>query len=141
MTEPKRAPPPVVQDLFPLTGACLAARDIVTEACLCWGLPQVVAPASLIVSELAGNVVDHAGTIMTLKMTLLPDHLLLSMCDGSYLPPIPRRDTTAPSARGRGLLLIEAVSADWGYRLDAAGKTVWATLKITASPPAASPAG
>ncbi|MFI2277952.1 MULTISPECIES: ATP-binding protein [Catenuloplanes] len=130
-TEANGTPALVTQDLFPLAGASRIARGIVTEACLRWDLPQAVAPAALIVSELVGNVVDHAHTIMTLEITLFPGRLLLSMRDGSRLPPVPRQGMTATSARGRGLLLIEAVSTDWGYRLDAAGKTVWAALEIT----------
>ncbi|WP_307248817.1 ATP-binding protein [Catenuloplanes indicus] len=129
-TEPDRGPVTVAQDLFPLPGASLVAREVVTEACMRWGLPDAVAPASLIVSELVANVVDHAHTSMTLEIALRPGRLLISMRDGSRVPPMLRRDTTAPSARGRGLLLIEAVSADWGYRLDAAGKTVWTALEI-----------
>jgi hypothetical protein len=119
----------VVQDLLPVSGAPRSARNIITDACGRWNLLHVVGPASLIVSELASNVVDHAHTIMTLRATVHPSALHLAMQDGSSAPPV-LRTSTVPTERGRGLQLVEAVSTAWGYRLEHGGKTVWATLDL-----------
>lgn len=134
MNESSRVPPPVVQELLPVVGASRFARDVVTEACVTWDLPHLIPPATLIVSELVGNVVDHAGTMMTLHVVRQPDFLYIGVRDGSSVPPVLRNGSGVPTGRGRGLLLIEAVSASWGYRSDEDGKTVWATMDLTPVP-------
>lgn len=134
MNESSHAPLSVTQDLFPVAGASLAARNIVTETCLRWNVPHVVGSAALIVSELVGNAVDHAHTMMTLQLDLRHPDLRLSVQDGSAAPPVLRRDNSSAAQRGRGLLLVEAVSTTWGYQVDEGGKTVWATIDVTADP-------
>jgi hypothetical protein len=47
--------------------------------------------------------------------------------DASPLPPVPMR-AGAESENGRGLVLVEVVSARWGWYFpsDVSGKVVWA---------------
>jgi hypothetical protein len=132
--KPRPSAPSVVEDLLPITGAPRQARDIVTVACLRWQLAHLLAPAILITSELVSNVVEHAGTIMTMHVTLGSSHLDLSVHDGSTALPVMRPGgSTAP--RGRGLHLIEAASTAWGCVPEKDGKTVWATLALETTAP------
>ena len=119
----------VSDDLLPLSGAARQARNVATDACSRWDLPGLVAPASLIAGELAGNVVDHAHTMMTLSLTLRPRYLQIAVRDGVTAEPVPR--TPQPdlvSLRGRGLLLVAATAAAWGWLPTDNGKVVWASL-------------
>ncbi|SEO59233.1 ATP-binding protein [Actinacidiphila rubida] len=99
----------------------------------------------LVVSELVANAVEHARTP--------PDRLIEVMCalhggvlrvevhDGDPAPPRPRR-ADAYDDRGRGLVLVEALSAAWGHgsRVGAVGKCVWAVIALgPASVPVAAP--
>jgi anti-sigma regulatory factor (Ser/Thr protein kinase) len=121
---------PVVEDLLPIAHTPRHARNIVTEACLRWDLAHLITPATLIVSELVSNVVVHARTMMTLTVALRSAHLYLAVQDGSSTPPVLNGDTRYSTPGGRGLLLVAAASAAWGYVADEGGKTVWATLAV-----------
>jgi two-component sensor histidine kinase len=125
----------VTEDVFPLPGAARYARDLVTVACARWDLPQLAGPAALIVSELVANVMDHARTIMTVRVELHRTHLRLSVRDGSDRPPVPALDLPVTAQGGRGLRLVEASSTSWGYSLDDGGKTVWAALDLAEPSP------
>ena len=120
----------VVEDLLPIAYTPRHARNIVTGACVRWDLSELIAPATLIISELVSNVVDHAHTMMTLTVALRGAHLYLAVHDGSSTPPILNGDTGHSAAGGRGLQLVAAASTAWGYVAEDGGKTVWATLAL-----------
>jgi hypothetical protein len=117
--------PSLIEDLLPIAGAVRHARNVVTEACLRWDLPDLVAPASLIASELVGNVVDHAGTMATLRVSLRRRFVTIGVRDGSTEEP--RRVSPSPTG-GRGLQLVEAMARSWGWLPVDGGKVVWASL-------------
>ena len=122
--------PTLSDDLLPVAGAARHARDLATDACLRWDLPHLVGPASLVANELVSNVVDHAHTLMTLRLDLHKRYLNIAVRDGS--PVEPARPGPMPStgiARGRGLLLVDATAHTWGSLPSAAGKVVWASLR------------
>jgi two-component sensor histidine kinase len=120
----------VDEDLLPIAHTPRQARNIVTEACARWDVDHLVGPATLIISELVTNVIDHAHTMTTVHVALHGSCLYLSIQDGSTTPPALRRGDS-PSARGgRGLQLVAAVSIAWGYTAEDGGKTVWATLAL-----------
>ncbi|BBH71263.1 hypothetical protein ACTI_79480 [Actinoplanes sp. OR16] len=125
----RRIMPLISEDLLPVSGSTRHARDVATEACLRWGLPELVAPASLIVTELVANVVDHAHTMMALRISLRSRHLNLAVRDGLTDPPQPEGPDQPASARGRGLLLVGAVAYSWGWVPSENGKVVWASLR------------
>jgi hypothetical protein len=100
--------------ILPVAGAARRARDILTEACLRWDVPHLIAPTALVASELVTNAVVHARTILTLQMRLRPRHLYLAVFDGSDTEPV-TRDDHGQSPGGRGLPMVEAASTRWGY--------------------------
>jgi hypothetical protein len=119
--------PVVTEDLLPISGAARHGRDVITDACLRWNEPDLVGPAALVASELVTNAAVHAHTMMTLQVRLRPCHLRIAVFDGSTLPAV--ASPAAPASnRGRGLHLVDAVSAAWGWTPRPGGKVVWAAL-------------
>jgi hypothetical protein len=117
--------PSLIDELLPVAGAARQARDFATDACLRWDLPGLVAPASLIASELVTNAVDHVGTLAMLRISLLPRFVTIAVQDGSIVEPRRRQPDLSG---GRGLLLVEAMAHSWGWLPVAGGKVVWASL-------------
>lgn len=120
----------IIDELLPVSGAPRHARDMVTEACVRWSLEPLIGPACLVASELVSNVIDHAGTMMTLRLSLRDRYLHISVRDGSPAEPPP-----ASQARpvGSGLALVAAVASYWGSLPTTDGKVVWATLAVATS--------
>jgi hypothetical protein len=117
--------PMLREDLFPVAGARRHARNLITEAGLLWNLPHLIGPAELIVTELVGNAIDHAGTIVTLQVSLRPRFLTIAARDGSTAEPVPPR----PGDDGSfGLRLVDASAHSWGWMPIDGGKVVWAAL-------------
>lgn len=116
--------PSLTDELLPLSGAARQARNVVTDACLRWELPLLVGPASLIVSELVNNVVDHASTMATLRVSLGRHYLTIAVRDGSPVEPV----RPGEAGSGRGLFLVETTAHSWGWLPATDGKVVWASL-------------
>ncbi|MEU9509995.1 ATP-binding protein [Micromonospora sp. NPDC048170] len=113
--------------LEPVAEACRRARELVTDACAWWQLPEAVGPASLVLSELVGNAVRHAGTPMRVTLTLRRPHLHLAVADGS--PASVRAGSPDLRAEGgRGLMLVRELAQRWGSAPVGDGKVVWAML-------------
>jgi hypothetical protein len=121
--------PTISDEILPIAGAPRHARNVTTEACLRWDLPHLIGPASLIVSELISNVIDHAHTMATLQLTERPDCLDISVRDGSTAEPVMATGPVPIEATtGRGLVLIDSVAHGWGWLPAEGGKVVWASL-------------
>jgi anti-anti-sigma regulatory factor len=118
--------PAVYDDLLPVAGAARRARELVTEACVRWDLPELVGPACIVLSELVNNAVEHAGTMLRVRIALRRRHLHLAVSDGSSAPPVLGR--ASPNGGGRGLRLVDTVAGSWGHLVTVDGKVVWATL-------------
>ncbi|MFF5173479.1 ATP-binding protein [Micromonospora sp. NPDC000089] len=112
----------------PVATACRKARELVGEACGRWNVPELVGPASLVLSELVGNVVRHAHTPMQVTLTLRRPYLHVAVTDGNRSTVA----TAAPGARaegGRGLLLVRETARRWGSSPLVDGKVVWALVQ------------
>lgn len=79
------------------------------------------------VSELVQNVGQHTGGGGRLTVSLTGGGVLVEVADDATAAPHLRHPDTR-HAGGRGLLLIDAMSASWGTRVQDHGKTVWALL-------------
>jgi anti-sigma regulatory factor (Ser/Thr protein kinase) len=96
-------------------------------------LGEFTEDAEVITAELVANAVQHAcqdgtkaiGVILTHAGT--PAAVTVAVSDSSPQVPV-RRDTPAGSERGRGLQIVEALSARWGWRCGGGGKVVFAVL-------------
>ena len=118
--------------LAPRPASVRAARDLVTQACHAWHLPQLLPDSSLIMSELATNAVEHAGTDFIATVTRSSTALHVAVRDGASRFPHPSEPTLPGRQiplleRRRGLRLVHAVAAAWGAMPTRGGKVVWAT--------------
>lgn len=92
-----------------------------------WGLGLLRDDTLLVVSELVTNAVKQRDPfVFTLRRK--GDAALIEVTDTS--PGKPEvRNAAETETGGRGLLLVEAISAEWGVRYEADGeKTVWAKI-------------
>lgn len=111
------------------------ARHRVRDHLADWGHPPddpALADAVLLVSELATNVVRHGPLLereFEVAVTALGDgSCLIEVSDEGQLEPRLRIVGDADEA-GRGLHLVESVSAAWGvWSRGRHGKTVWALV-------------
>ncbi|WP_285560298.1 ATP-binding protein [Actinoplanes regularis] len=123
-------PPMIIDQLVPMTGAARHARDLATEACVRWELPDLIGPVGVVVTELVSNAVEHANTMITLRLTLLRRYLHVAVRDGSVAPPETRLPGVGSVDRGRGLLLVDSLAVNWGWLPTSDGKVVWTILAL-----------
>jgi anti-sigma regulatory factor (Ser/Thr protein kinase) len=120
--------------------ARLHARLVVAE----WGLAELAEVVELAVSEIVTNAVQASAGLTAsryrgrwrpgrppVRLWLRSDRerVLVEVWDAS--DQMPRRPELDPDAEhGRGLLLVESLSAEWGAYVPggSTGKVVWATL-------------
>ncbi len=112
--------------------ARLHARQVLWE----WGIGSLGDSTELLVTELITNAV-RASREMTracaVRLWLLSDsaQILILVWDASPQPPV-LMGVTDEAEHGRGLMLVEAVSEQWGWcsREDGDGKFVWAIARL-----------
>jgi len=101
------------------------------------GLSKYADDAETITSELVTNAVKHvcdsgAETIeVSLTRVWNPAAVTVAVSDSSSDGPI-RRDASTYSLQGRGLQIVEALSAHWGWHQQEGGKAIFATLVFEA---------
>ena len=98
--------------------------DVLAEAHLDGG--SVADLAALAVSELATNAVEHARSPFEVVVDV-GDVVRIAVHDDSKDAPRMRSPRPLESG-GRGLLLIDAISDDWGCDPNGTGKWVWCEL-------------
>jgi anti-sigma regulatory factor (Ser/Thr protein kinase) len=98
-------------------------------------LPQPLLDAVLLmVSELASNSVEHADTEFSLDIQRSGGQIRVLATDTGPGQAVLRRPRPTES-RGRGLLVIDQLSDDWGVieAPEGVGKTVWCSLNTELS--------
>ncbi|RCG17703.1 serine/threonine-protein phosphatase [Streptomyces reniochalinae] len=90
-----------------------------------WTDRDQVDSAALLTTELIGNVMVHTDAPASIHAALTSHHrLYVEVTDGGdYMPHQLTPSELAPG--GRGLMLLDALAAQWGVRPEAVGKTVW----------------
>lgn len=108
--------------------------------------PERIGAAELLVSELVTNAVkttsmtkfraprqtvhDHSRLI-SLRLSLVAHSVVIEVQDSSDKPPV-LREQCLDSEDGRGLAVVESMSAQWNYfRLSRGGKVVWCELHVS----------
>jgi DNA-binding NarL/FixJ family response regulator len=108
-----------------------AARTFAREVLDRWQIPEVVEDALIVVSEMVTNAVTHANSACRLRISLSPSVVRFEVADAGAGTPEPMPPSTTRSS-GRGLHLIDALTAAWGVEpAPDGGKTVWAELLRT----------
>jgi len=116
-----------------LTGPTMARR-VVAAVMDGWDLSELSDDAQLVVTELVTNAYQHApGTdSFELEIVRRSDGVRIMLADGSSIRPVIRAldaaENDGPS--GRGMALVEHLSADWGAEDHHGGKRVWLDLLL-----------
>lgn len=96
------------------------------------GVPDVVADASTIASELVTNALTAGSNSIELCLALRVNAIYIEVQDdagGTVSPANP-----APTdVSGRGLMVVAALSRDWGVTSANGTKQVWAEVALTGS--------
>ncbi|MEW2438614.1 ATP-binding protein [Streptomyces caniferus] len=124
---------------FPPHGSSVSeARKFAVEALSAWGVRDRLDDICLCLSEAATNALVHAGPPsfgFRARLAISGPVVRLEIHDQGADRPHrkhPRLDDTS----GRGLLLVDELSDDWGVEeQQGTGKTIWITFKITGPDP------
>jgi anti-sigma regulatory factor (Ser/Thr protein kinase) len=114
-----------------------SARKHARAVALEFGLPALADDIELIVSELVTNAVqaseylrDSSSMPPVVRLWLASDLqcMFIRVWDGSDQVPL-RQNAESDDDSGRGLMLVDALSSEWGTYSKAKGKVVWAIVK------------
>ncbi|WP_412126774.1 SpoIIE family protein phosphatase [Streptomyces tubercidicus] len=126
-----------------LPDAVMHARRFTGRTLRSWGVTEEQDVALLVVSELVTNAIAHTQGEVRLDLTLSADRLRIGVNDASPRSPVKPASVDWESTGGRGLLLVEAMSASWGSVPLSGGKQVWSEITLepgerlgSAEPPA-----
>lgn len=100
------------------------ARRLIKDALRDWHHEDLVAIATLLVSEVVTNAILHAGSDIHLRLMSSGATVRVEVGDLSDVLPAPRtygQDATT----GRGLALVQMLASAWGAEPRAPGKVVW----------------
>ena len=104
------------------------ARSRVRAVIRAWDVPVDPGVAVLLTSELVTNAIRHeADETVTLAITCPCAQLRIDVHDTSRLLPV-LMEVPAAAEAGRGLMLVAALSDQWGVYPTPAGKAVYFTL-------------
>lgn len=118
-----------------LSSAVPCARYHCRQVLWEWRLTRLADNAELLVSELVTNAITASGAVgdyLPIRLWLLSDtaRVVIMVWDANPDMPVPEQ-VGAEAESGRGLLLVEAISDQWGmFPTPPTGKSVWA---LTAS--------
>jgi anti-sigma regulatory factor (Ser/Thr protein kinase) len=118
--------------------ASRAAREFTGQILQGWGLLEVVEDAAVIVSELVTNALRHGlrdlGAVpeqVELIWWRRTGQIICMVTDPGAEPPVMVEQPDPLAEEGRGLHVVDALSATWGWtRLGGCRKAVWATLRV-----------
>ena len=101
-----------------------------------------VADVELLVTELVSNAYDHgrAPRDVRIRRSSNPPVVRIEVSDASRQDLPVLGTSRLGGARGRGMVLVDALAHRWGIILRQAGKTVWAEVTCQALTPAPDPA-
>jgi Histidine kinase-like ATPase domain len=118
--------------------AAPCVRGHVRSVAMEWGLPDLADTAELLACELVTNAINASQHLRipetpVVRLWLVSDQvsLVIHVWDGSKEMPV-RKEADADDLSGRGLMIIDALSAEWGSYQQAQGKVVWAKVSKAA---------
>ena len=104
------------------------ARRFLRDALEKWKVTGFELAAPQVLTELVTNAALHARSAYTVHLRAEPDAVLIEVTDSS--PALPQARHYGPGATtGRGIALVEALSAAWGVQSSPTGKTVWCRVR------------
>jgi anti-sigma regulatory factor (Ser/Thr protein kinase) len=107
------------------------ARRFTRRTLRSWNVPGDAQDAILlIVSELVTNALVHTDGRVRLDLTLVNHRLRVAVADASPRTPVKPTSIGWEATGGRGILLVEAMSAAWGSLPVSGGKQVWSEVTL-----------
>jgi anti-sigma regulatory factor (Ser/Thr protein kinase) len=135
--------------LAALPDAAFWARHLTRDILKQWQMPgDVIEDAELLVSELVTNAQKFssrtpgqarnrcAGDVELISLVVLnfPDRIVIEVSDSDNNPPV-ASDASPEAESGWGLMLVKALSKEWGYFLrPLGGKTVYCVIATGSIP-------
>ncbi|MFJ5262250.1 SpoIIE family protein phosphatase [Streptomyces sp. NPDC088387] len=96
-----------------------------------WGVTEEADAILLVVSELVTNALVHTDGRVRLDLTLVGSRFRVAVADASPRSPVKPTSIGWEATGGRGLLLVEAMSATWGTVPVSGGKQVWSEIGLS----------
>jgi GAF domain-containing protein/anti-sigma regulatory factor (Ser/Thr protein kinase) len=106
------------------------ARRFVRRTLRSWGVTEGHDAVLVVVSELVTNALVHTDGRVRMDLTLINNRLRVAVADASPRTPVRPTSIGWEATGGRGILLVEALSATWGTLPVSGGKQVWAELVL-----------
>ncbi|MFD5341716.1 SpoIIE family protein phosphatase [Streptomyces hawaiiensis] len=106
------------------------ARRFARRTLRSWGVTVDYDAALLVVSELVTNALVHTDGKVRMDLTLVNNRLRIAIADASPRSPVSPASIGWEATGGRGILLVEALTATWGTLPVSGGKQVWAELVL-----------
>ena len=106
------------------------ARIFLADYLCRWEVERLLDTAQLLTTELVANAIIHARSAVTVTARLGDERLRVEVAD-TGAGALKMREADMDDTGGRGLLLIEALSAAWGTSADGDGKLVWFELSTS----------
>ncbi|MFJ1967857.1 SpoIIE family protein phosphatase [Streptomyces sp. NPDC087903] len=107
------------------------ARRFTRRTLRTWDVPdESMDGALLVVSELVTNALVHTDGRVRLDLTLVNHRLRVAVTDSSPRTPVKPTSIGWEATGGRGILLVEAMSATWGTVPVSGGKQVWSEIAL-----------
>jgi hypothetical protein len=114
--------------------AAREARRQVSAAIRDWKIPVDHDVAVLLTSDLVTSGITHGdGETLTLAIRCSHGHLRIDVYDKSHAPPV-SADEPADTETGRALVLVAALSTEWGSFRTPAGRATYFTLALAFEP-------
>ena len=107
-----------------------AARRFVRDQLVARGAGNVLDDATLVAAELLANARQHGATPVAVSVSGGAGCIRVSVRDASARTPV-RPNPSTSNMTGRGIQLVELLSARWGVSVDERGKVVWADFGVT----------
>lgn len=101
-----------------------------------WDVAAFGDELELLASEVVTNALIHAHSGVDVQVRSYPDRLRVEVRDSDPHPPVPTAILTSDVASnqeaesGRGLLIVDALAADWGSSPAGRGKTTWFDIAL-----------
>ncbi|MDT4903767.1 MAG: hypothetical protein QOH52_1783 [Pseudonocardiales bacterium] len=93
------------------------------------GAQSMIADAELIVSELLTNSVNAQARLTELTLTAHDGYVRIEVHDDAGGKP-ELQQPGIDDEHGRGLMIVSALSSDWGVEASTVGKRVWVELSL-----------
>ena len=113
------------------------ARNLIGASMRRWGMPDDGGTAALLVSELVTNALRYGAQPMRMVTKHDGVSLRVEVHDARGGEPPRLRRTVPNSTNGRGMMVVDALAARWGWSEFGGEKQVWFELDLTPAAPAA----